>query len=456
MKKLAKAFAVIAAFSLLLLVIFVQKIDRTPLEETSHYREWQSWIDKKTFAAVHGPISVGWAQINITPSKSLPMAGYGNRWGKPFERVRDSLYVRAISLINSGQSLTLVSADLLIIPPNVTERLLELLSEEGIDADEIHLGATHTHHSTGGWGRKLAGRLFAGKFDPEVEEMLALRLRDVILASRAEPVRASVDYLETDFEEGIRNRLDVSDPLVDSEIRSLRFRREDGRSAVLLVYGAHPTTLRRDSLYLSRDYPGHTVDAIEQDKHTDFALFMAGAVGSMGFQTDADTPDARAVQLGERLAGVFLDADSNQVADARLPGDSLRAVHSLSEWVPIPLPPQTARISRDFALRPWVFSAFFGQSPGAVKVTLIDQTLLLGMPADFSGEISTELDEYARKRGLNLVITSFNGYYTGYITHDRHYEKDLYETTTMSWNGFGAGDYYTRIARDIIDKIAAL
>lgn len=126
----------------------------------------------------------------------------------------------------------------------------------------------------------------------------------------------------------------------------------------------------------------------------------------------------------------------------------------MSEWIPVPLPPATLRINLNYALRPWVFNALFGGSPGDIKVSLIGRTLLLGMPADFSGEIMVELDAYARSQGLDLIITSFNGNYMGYITHDRHYEKNMYETVTMSWNGYGAGDYYTKVAEDIIYKMS--
>ena len=80
---------------------------------------------------------------------------------------------------------------------------------------------------------------------------------------------------------------------------------------------------------------------------------------------------------------------------------------------------------------------------------------MLGMPADFSGEIMAELDQYAIKKGLQLMLTSFNGGYVGYVTPDRLYDRDLYETTTMSWNGYQAGGYFTEISKDIIDKVAA-
>lgn len=84
---------------------------------------------------------------------------------------------------------------------------------------------------------------------------------------------------------------------------------------------------------------------------------------------------------------------------------------------------------------------------------MLGNTLIIGLPCDFSGEIMAELDKYATQKGINLMITSFNGSYTGYITHDMLYDLDLYETTTMSWYGFQNGKYFKEIVKDIVDKI---
>ena len=80
--------------------------------------------------------------------------------------------------------------------------------------------------------------------------------------------------------------------------------------------------------------------------------------------------------------------------------------------------------------------------------------LMVGMPCDFSGELVAELDAYAKTKGLNLLVTSFNGCYIGYITHDKHYDRDLYETKTMSWYGPYNGAYLQEVVKDIIDKLS--
>ncbi|MBK6978430.1 MAG: hypothetical protein IPH28_16125 [Cytophagaceae bacterium] len=104
-------------------------------------------------------------------------------------------------------------------------------------------------------------------------------------------------------------------------------------------------------------------------------------------------------------------------------------------------------------LRPWLFKILYGDYPSNVKITMIDNTLVIGLPCDFSGEIMAELDQYATKQGINLVVTSFNGSYAGYVTHDRLYDLDLYETTIMSWFGYQNGKYFSTVVKDIIDKL---
>lgn len=454
----------IALISLALVAFaLIERIDRTPLAETMHYQAWKNWIATQDMVPSADSLWMGWAKLNITPTEQIPMAGYGNRWGKPHNRVKDSLYVRAISIVPKGspRALTFVSADLLIIPPNVTERLITLLKVEDIDIAEIHLGTVHTHHSFGGWGQKLAGRLFGGKYDEAVEVRIAEHLRDVIKASRQNLLPGTVSYQETEYPEGIRNRLGLSADTVDAGIRSLQFLREDSSRAEMLIYAAHSTTLRRDSLYLSRDYPGHVIDRLEAAEANDrgesnyFGVFFSGAVGSMGFQAQGDSHEERSLRLGSGIAEAHLRQREKQTSDTIDSSTKVTAKTNLfSDWVPVPLPEQTFRISKNFALRPWVFRSLFGKTEGPVKVSLISNTLVLGMPADFSGEISVELSEYAKSMGLDLIVISFNGYYTGYITHDRHYDQDLYETRTMSWGGYQNGDYYTEIAKDLIRKFS--
>ncbi|PVH25254.1 neutral/alkaline non-lysosomal ceramidase N-terminal domain-containing protein [Sphingobacterium corticibacter] len=445
MKKALKIFLITAVSVFLILFALVERIDRTPMNETAHFKTWKTFISQKEFVERDGATKVGWAKVNITPSTSTPMAGYGNRWGKHYEAVHDSLYVRVIAVQNPSTTIYFLSADMLIIPPNITNRLEALLQKNNISLSNVHLSATHTHHGQGGWGLKLAGRLFAGAYDEDTEIRLANQFHDAIVQSTAQLEPAQIYFDEIEDTDNIRNRLPVEGGLIDPWIRNLIFKRADSTQAELVTYGAHPTVLNRKFLQLSRDYPGMLLDSIENEKGH-FGLFMAGAVGSMGALSEGDSDIAWAKGMAH---GLYSNMQDREQDGYRLLTDQL-----VSDYIEVPMPEQSARISLSYALRPWVFRTFFGAYPTYIKITKIGDVLMLGMPADFSGEIMTELDRYAQERGLHLMITSFNGGYIGYITPDKWYDTDLYETTTMSWNGFHSGGYFTQVAKDIIDKFA--
>src|SRR5690606_6842896 len=97
MNKLVKVLGIIVAVILVFLIAVLSKIDRKPFTETKHYAEWQGNLGTLDFAPSTETFQIGWAKVNITPDKAIPMAGYGDRWGAHFEGVHDSLYVRAIS-----------------------------------------------------------------------------------------------------------------------------------------------------------------------------------------------------------------------------------------------------------------------------------------------------------------------------------------------------------------------
>jgi hypothetical protein len=125
----------------------------------------------------------------------------------------------------------------------------------------------------------------------------------------------------------------------------------------------------------------------------------------------------------------------------------------VSEYIQLPMGHPSARISKDYALRSWAFKYLFGDYPTYLKITKIGKTLILGMPCDFSGELMIELDAYAKAQGLDLIISSFNGSYIGYVVDDRLYDLGLYESSTMSWYGYQNGAYFSEIVKDLVDRV---
>lgn len=86
----------------------------------------------------------------------------------------------------------------------------------------------------------------------------------------------------------------------------------------------------------------------------------------------------------------------------------------------------------------------------------VGDTILLGFPADMSGEIAMSLRERDRARKVNLIGLSFAGDYIGYVSPDEYYDElrdergIAYETGIMSWAGPKQEEYFTTLANRLI------
>jgi neutral ceramidase len=440
MKKFLKVLGFVFVLLFFLIALAIKPIDREKYTEKPHYKLFKEQFKGFKFKNNTGDLKAGWAKINITPAVPMAMAGYGKRQGKPYTAVHDSIFVRAIALDINSQKTFFLSADLLIIPPSVNALLENRLKRIGIDIQNVHFGATHSHNSIGSWGNTITGKLFAGPYDPKIEPFLVKNICNVLQKAQENLAQASMSYGEIIDKQDIRNRLEIAKPEIDPEIRSLLLTQNTGKKAQLVTYAAHSTVLNSATLELSRDYSGVMVDALEKSQ-VDFAMFMAGAVGSMGpiekGVDDFDEVDNQGIGVYNHVTELKFKEVKNSIFSTR---------------IILPMAASSAKISQNWALRPWVFKYLFGDFPTYLKITKIGQTLFIGTPCDFSGELMIPLDAYAKSKGLDLVVTSFNGSYVGYITKDEHYDLDLYETRTMNWFGPENGAYFSEVIRDIIDK----
>lgn len=449
MKFLKIVAKIIGVFLLLLIAVIATMIttmDQTPYKKMAYYQEWKGLVGKVKEDSLHvGGYKVGWAKVNITPTSPGPMAGYGNRRGRHFTSVHDSVYVRAMVIDNGVTQAAIVTGDLLLIPPTVTKILQSRLTTKEVPFDQVFFGATHTHNSVGGWGTGVASLFFSGTYDPKVETALADAIIQTIVKAKASMEPARLTYMESKDSLDVQNRLVGAEGGIDPEIRSIGFVTESGKKAILSTYAAHSTVMQSKNMALSRDYPGVLVDSLEKQRYN-FAMYMAGAVGSMApIEKGSDDFD----EMKNQAYGVQKALLASDTV-AQSPNQSfLQAV-----TIPLPLREPSPRLTMGLVLRPWAFKKAFGEFPIYVKALRVGNILMVGMPCDFSGELVSGIDAYAKTKGLDLIVTSFNGGYIGYITHDKYFDRDLYETKTMSWYGPYNGAYLQEVIRDIIDKLS--
>ncbi|GAB3563978.1 hypothetical protein GCM10027578_08660 [Spirosoma luteolum] len=438
----------LVVFILLFLAVSLAPVDDTPYQQMPYYHQ-----TKARLSALPAPpapktgLRAGWAKVNITPPYTTPTGGYGARRGKHWHVVSDSVYARAVVLDNGSTRVAVVGLDLLITPPTLVEALKKRLPEVGLRWENVYMGAIHSHNSLGGWAPGLVGQLIAGGYNEDIVTRITEGVLTAIRQAQASQAPAQLGYAEVEAGDMIYNRIRNSGPTgpLDSRLRLLRLRKQTGQSALICSFSGH-ATLFEDSMsdYLSRDYPGSLVDRLER-KDADFAVFLAGAVGSTGPEAKGETDFAEI----RNYAGTLATRIERVLPTVQTHTDSTLAMLTL----PLGLREPHPRIIGNWRVRPWLFYAIYGDFPSDLKALRIGNTVLLGTPCDFSGELAVELMPRATRDGVRLMVTSFEGGYIGYVTPDRYYDRQSYETRDMNWFGPYNGDYFKEMMGGLLDRI---
>jgi neutral ceramidase len=123
--------------------------------------------------------------------------------------------------------------------------------------------------------------------------------------------------------------------------------------------------------------------------------------------------------------------------------------------IPLELPDPQVKLTERLAVRSWFFKKAFGDYPVNLTALRLGDVVLLGTPCDFSGELGLDVEAHAKERNLHAMITSFNGGYMGYVTPERYYDLDHFETRLMNWYAIGTGEYMRNSLNSILDMTSS-
>ncbi len=258
----------------------------------------------------------GTAKANITPTKSMWMAGYGNR-NRPAEGTLHDLWIRVLALQDvNGHTGIVLSSDTLGIPQSIYNSTCRKLKDEyGLTPDQIMLHSSHTH-----CGPVLRGALYdVYPLDEQQHQMIeeySAQLEQKIVAtvgealSRLAPARVSAGQGLATFAVNRRNNPEREVPKlrqagelngpVDHDVPVLAVRTPENKlMAVVFGYACHNTNL---SFYQwAGDYAGFAQYELEAVHPDAVAMFY------MGCGADQNPLPRRTVELargyGLRLAG---------------------------------------------------------------------------------------------------------------------------------------------------------
>ena len=431
------------------LIATIAPVDKTPLSESQYYQLAQQKLDSLNSSYTLQDskyFKAGWAKTNITPQYPLPLAGYGARKGVFVSTVHDSVWARGFVFDNGFNKSAIITLDLLIIPPAVTKALRILLPEIGYSQDQIFLSATHTHCSVGGWADSWIGTQFAGEYQNEIVNDLAIAIITTIKKAETNLVSAKVGYARYDASPFTRNRLVGEKGSRDTWLRVVKIQQESGAVALITTFSAHATVLSHRQMNYSRDYPGALVDSLENITNVDFAAFCAGAVGSHSPVTKGGKSYNKIALLASNLKSL-IGANVSSI-----PINKVQQSGTIRFDVPLRKP--HIRVAANWRVRPWIFEKLTEVSPAYISLLRIGNIAFIGTPCDFSGELTAAIDEKANALDLNVLVTSFNGGYIGYITKDEWYNLKEYETFVMNWFGPYNGAYFVNLIQRLLEVIS--
>ena len=431
------------------LIATIAPVDKTPLSESRYYQLAQQKLDSLNSSYTLQDskyFKAGWAKTNITPQYPLPLAGYGSRKGVFVSTVHDSVWARGFVFDNGFNKSAIITLDLLIIPPAVTKALRILLPEIGYSQDQIFLSATHTHCSVGGWADSWIGTQFAGEYQNEIVNDLAIAIITTIKKAETNLVSAKVGYARYDASPFTRNRLVGEKGSRDTWLRVVKIQQESGAVALITTFSAHATVLSHRQMNYSRDYPGALVDSLENITNVDFAAFCAGAVGSHSPVTKGGKSYNKIALLASNLKSL-IGANVSSI-----PINKVQQSGTIRFDVPLRKP--HIRVAANWRVRPWIFEKLTEVSPAYISLLRIGNIAFIGTPCDFSGELTAAIDEKANALDLNVLVTSFNGGYIGYITKDEWYNLKEYETFVMNWFGPYNGAYFVNLIQRLLEVIS--
>ena len=443
-RRILWGLAIVLALMIALALVFIRPVDYTPYFLKPYYKQTMKNLNDVGGAlpvVQPAPVEVGFGKASVTPPLGTPLAGYGDRHGKPSVGVHDSLFARAFAIKAGNQEFVMVSGDFLLVPIQLADSVMARIEPVlGLTREQILFSATHTHSGPGAWGDTWLEGKFAGKYDPKILRFLADQLSEAIVQAHNDLIPGEVGWDSFHAPALIRNRLVGKKGWTNDRATFTVFKQDDGDEGVLVSFGAHATVLPAENRLISADYPGYLERKLER-KLTGVCAFFAGGVGShrpVGTGSGFD----RARMIGETLA------DSVLAHIGTMPLH--QNVSVLAIGLPVALPEYCIRVTDNLRLAPFLSEKILKERSTYFNMMVLGREFFLGIPAELSGEISLMLQALADQKGYLLTQTSFNGSYVGYIVPGKYYHFKSYESRLMSFYGPYMGDYFEELSRRLM------
>lgn len=234
-------------------------------------------------------LKVGVGKRIVTPDPLLPVCG-GIGPSHPANKKLGELSVRAMVIEQNGTKVAIVASDFLGFPKVLGDRVRKKV--DGIPAENILIGATHTHSAPDMYGFPDE----QGKFSIDLDyafwvcDQMADAINDAL--SSLQPARLKIATGEAQGRIAFNY---YAEDLYDPRCSVIQAIDREGDPIVTLVnYAIHPEVIGSDQGICSPDMVGPLYQRIEE-KTGGMAIFMNSALGGMV------TADVRDPETGEHI-----------------------------------------------------------------------------------------------------------------------------------------------------------
>ena len=395
-----------------------------------------------------GKLKAGSARVSITPPFPTQMGGFFDRQ-QLSEGVHDPLFARSLYISDGRNDVVLTSVDLLYVDGELVSRVRKELSRRtGLPEESFVVFSTHTHSGPEGH-HKLAG-LLGFLPNPRLRDFLFDRICCSAIEAISSATDARIGASRVSVEGLSSNRHREGGP-IDPDLSVLRVEGSRGEPIGALVnFTAHPVIMGSKNLLSSGDYPGEAMSSLEKLLGgSSVCLFANGACGDVTIRRRASS-FSEVERVGRMLASKALEAlesgetteevrISHRCSTARLPmrrlpdiAEANRIVEELRERISRgengQLEKKLARAQGILALseRSAMLTKMLGESVETlIEVVAINDTVIVGVPAELFVEYGLEIKE--KTRGRTVVIAGYCNDIVGYVVTPETDEEGGYE-----------------------------
>ncbi len=239
---------------------------------------------------------VGTAKAIITPPVGVELSGFVART-TPMLGFHDDLHARALVWSGTGTlegAVALVTLEVIDLNADTGAAIRAwAAAQAGIPGERIGVACTHTH----GGPATLAGR-WLGRADADYLALLP-RLAGGAIARAARYLEPATLTYARGREATVGENRRVFGGVLDPAVPTLRFQRDDGTvAALLLSYACHPVTPGLNNTLATANYPGYAMRALEAIYRGALVAFATGCCGQINAGHTARSPTTQPMAMG--------------------------------------------------------------------------------------------------------------------------------------------------------------